>query len=574
MLCLAAFSGSAANANPVGLSKAQAIAKAWLKGKKLELVETNEARSRMGEVSVEQPAFYVFNAENNGGFIIISADDAVSPVIGYSHSGSFNLGNMPPYLQKCLARSSERVRDLQSSESLATRAADDAESAELPEPTIIVDALCKTTWGQSTPFNYFCPRIGGQETPCGCVATATAQIMKYWKWPESGRGSIMYNSSGYGVISRDFSQSTYDWDVMQDKGGLIRNKQVREAMATICYDVGLSVKMTYAPSGSGAFDEDIRISLPKYFKYKASTIDLMRRECFESHEAWMNAIKREFKAGRPMVCCASDSSLTTGHAFVVDGYDSNDFVHVNWGWDGMSDGFYDVELLAPRDTRYQFSESQTMLAGIMPDKTEEDCVVKQYKMYLGKAPDCEGTVNVGDEFIVTYYSLSYLGNGSTFYTAGVGLFDADGNFLKEISVESPSITTSYTQQYKSWYTLTGLRVAAKIEKGSVPDGKYAIRAVFQEKGFTDWALPDMVGGSQLNWIPVVIKNGKMTLRAADGPSAPNAITDVETETPEVVSTSFYDLQGRKLSIPAKGTIVIKREKLGDGSSKAYKVFMK
>lgn len=565
VLCFALLASSAAFSNPIGFTRARSLAQSVLKGKVLTAKDAGgETKSRDGK---SLPAFYVFNAENEGGFAIISGDDRVSPVLGYSSTGTFNADNMHPSLEAYLQHCAEYISAVREGVAEAsTRASEQV-------GTIIVNALCKTQWGQDVPFNKYCPQFGGVAAPCGCVATAASQIMRYWEWPSSGRGSIMYNSSGYGILSRDFSQSTYDWSIMRNKGGMIRDPKVNEAMGTLCYDVGLSVKMEYAAGGSGAFDEDIRVSLPKYFKYKASTIDLLRRDCFESSEAWMNAVKKELNAGRPIICCAQDT-LSGGHAFIIDGYDSNDFVHVNWGWDGMSDGFYNIETLAPDDTRWQFSEMQTLIVGIMPDPTEQDSQSKQYKMYLQNAPESEGTVDLGSDFWVKYSNLIYLGNGSSFFTAGVGLFDAEGNFLKEISKESTNASASYTQQYKSYYILRSLNVAASIGKGEFPDGKYAIRGLFQERGFSDWALPDVVGGSQLNWIPVVIKNGKITLNSPDGPSVPNAIEGISLSDAQPASVAYYDLHGRRLSSPQKGSIVIKHERFGDGSSSSRKVFVK
>ena len=508
------------------------------------------------------PTFYVFNAEDNGGFVIVSSDDAIGSVIGYSTEGSFNFSSMHPALGKYLDFCTLYLEDVENGEVTPRFRA-----SETPG-TIIVDALCKTQWGQGMPFNQFCPDY----SPCGCVATAMSQIMKYWGWPNTARGKVAYNSTYYKVLSKDLSTSTYNWSVMSNYGGVIRNQEIREAMALVAYDAGLSVKMDYSPSGSGATDENARVSLPTYFKYKASTIDLQRKYCYSTQKEWMNIVKQELVAGRPILYCAQDS-VNGGHAFIVDGFDSNDFVHVNWGWDGDSNGFYNIATLAPDDTYYQFSEMQSMIIGIQPDYTEKDTKSRQYRLYMEEKPTSEGTQTLGLPFMVDYNYFYNMGYDSRTYTLGIGLYDSDANFIKEISTRVSSITESYTQTIPPHRGYSSFSVAAKIDEGT-PDGKYALRCVCREGGYDEWILPDMEGGSELNWIPILIKGGKVYLSSTEGASFPTDLSTIKEESKDVLYKEYYDLNGNKISlneIYMKRGVVIERQHLSDGTVKVTKV---
>lgn len=560
LACGALLMSAVAYAGDIDDDEALAIARKFLKGKNLVPVSCDNISSRRNAAALKYPAFYIYNAENEGGFVIVNGDDEANPVLGYSDKGSFNPSNLHPFLSKYLENYNE------------VTASNGARRASVTPGTIIVDALCKSQWGQDAPFDLYTPTIGGLNTPCGCVATAMAQIMRHFEWPACGRGSIVYNCPGYGVISRDFSQNSYNWAVMQDKGGMIRNTEVREAMGLIAYDAGLSVRMSYSPSGSGAYEEDARKALATTFQYKASTARVLHRECYATQNEWLDIIRAELDSNRPILYCAQDT-INGGHAYVVDGYDSNGYVHVNWGWNGDSNGFYDITSFTPDETVFDFCDFHRMIVGIEPDFSGEDTQMAQYYLYMENAPECSGSQKLGKPFILTYKNIFNVGFDSHTYTIGVGLYDEDGNLIKNISVKSSEISMSYTQQFKPSYGFGTFHVAASLDE-EFPEGKYALRCIFCEKDYDEWLLPETVGGSAVNWIPIVVKDGKVYLNSPDGPTPPlpDAIYNicVDGSDSEVVSRTYYNINGTRVITPKRGEFIIERQMLRNGKVKTLK----
>ena len=178
-----------------------------------------------------------------------------------------------------------------------------------------------------------CPTINGQHCPTGCVATATAQVMYYHKWPERGQGSNSYKWNGQ-TLSADFSQSVYRWDLMTPTYNHNSSRESCDAVALLMHDVGYACNMSYALGGSGASSEGK--ALINYFDYDKSMGVIDRDNCDE--ETWHNIIMDDLHNGRPLLYEGGSSS--GGHALVIDGYDGNGGYHFNFGWNGSSNGYY------------------------------------------------------------------------------------------------------------------------------------------------------------------------------------------------------------------------------------------
>jgi len=186
--------------------------------------------------------------------------------------------------------------------------------------------LLETLWNQEPYYNDLCP----QNTPIGCVATAMSQIMRYHQWPQNGIGWHKYEHTAYGTQYAHFEETTYSWSSMPIQ--LTSNSTNDEilAVATLCYHAGVSVDMNYDPEGSGAFSRDVLYALTNYFNYDPTTIQI---HTFDSTNQtnWINMIKAEIDAGRP-VYYAGSSDASGGHAWVCDGYNDGNELHINWGW--------------------------------------------------------------------------------------------------------------------------------------------------------------------------------------------------------------------------------------------------
>lgn len=236
-----------------------------------------------------------------------------------------------------------------------------------------VQPLLKTTWGQNTPYNQHCPQRTNadgelENCPVGCVALALGQIMKYYNYPETGKGSKSYQPFGLSeVISADFENTQYHWELMRDsyvRFGSYKSytDEEADAVATLLFHTGVSVGTIYQLSGSSAFAYgNIPRDLVENFRYAEDEIRYLSRNDYDKEE-WMALIFNELSNGRP-IFYAGNSPTSGGHAFVLDGYDTTGQVHINWGWRGTDNEYYDIDLLEGENN---YSENQSMVIGIMP----------------------------------------------------------------------------------------------------------------------------------------------------------------------------------------------------------------
>ena len=291
---------------------------------------------------------FIYNIGTQG-FIIISGNTILPPILGYSNQGVFpSMEEAPENFSGWIRHYSDMIhyaiaQDLQP-EPKILQMWEDAQRGFFPtKSTTTVDPLIATRWNQDCFYNEYCPSTGGGwwgGGPCGhayagCVACAMAQVMKYWNWPEQGIGSHSYTHSEYGVQHADFGATTYQWDQMP-----IEIYSHNDAVATLMYHCGVSVNMNYGPGGSGAQSPDVEYACRSYFGYCGAKY---RQKSSYSEEDWIALIKDELDLSHPFYY--SGSSGSAGHAFVCDGYDSNDLIHFNFGWSGAGDSYcslYDV----------------------------------------------------------------------------------------------------------------------------------------------------------------------------------------------------------------------------------------
>ncbi|MBQ5460819.1 MAG: C10 family peptidase, partial [Bacteroidaceae bacterium] len=264
-----------------------------------------------------------------------------------------------------------------------------------------------------------------------------------------------------------------------------------------------------------------------------------------------------------------------GHAFVCDGYDTVDFVHINWGWGGRYDGYYAIHLLDGGG--YQFSDDQSIIVGIMPDFTGVDTLDIQIPPCVMDAPRVKGdlkSVKVGgsgDTFYIDFDSVYNRNPYSNDYMYGVGLYDKNGNFVEEASVNSTS-NTFFLQAWYGFVAFTSDRggITCKL-KNSYNAGDYTLRLIFKQKNtetgvfFDGWALPYMKGGDANNQIPVYIHDGNAYFHQVS-----SAINDIEGEGAQVKSVQLYDVEGREILSPKDGQLVIEKQTLYNGKTKTFK----
>lgn len=317
------------------------------------------ATNRTGDLKT----VYVFGRGEDNGFVVVAADDvAPSPLLGYADSGTFDASNLPPAMEWWLGEYSAEISSLAADGSTRPLNTEDTDTRASIAPIV------KTTWNQTTPYNNYCPEVKGVRCPTGCVATAMAQVMSVYKYPDKGVGEHSYTPYDVGSpLSMDFASTTFEWDKMLNSYDASSPADADEAVANLMYALGVSVSMQYTPTSSGGSFETAATSLVKYFKYDEG-LQFYNREYY-GLERWINAMYAELEAGRPLLYGGRNGSVA--HAFVIDGYRTGEYFHLNWGWGGMSNGYFRISALDPAmqgvgGSAEGYNRGQVMVVGIQP----------------------------------------------------------------------------------------------------------------------------------------------------------------------------------------------------------------
>ena len=314
--------------------------------------------SQLKRIKLGISGIYAFNRED-GGFVIVSADERTRPVLGYSDSGDIDWNQMPANMRAWLTSYAQAISNLGS----ATM--NGSEPTSVPRQAIA--PLLKTTWYQDSPYNNNCPKLILGSSMTGCVATAMAQVMKYHRWPEASCEPIPAHSFTY--IDKPFPldalpATTFDWDnMLNDYSGSYTDEQAA-AVATLMQYCGLSVKMSYGPAESVTEGHYIADALRLYFGYDNGIYYASRN--FYGNDEWEQLIYNELAAGRPVPY--TGHAELGGHAFVCDGYDTDGLFHINWGWAGRDDGYFLLSVLNPFDSSCYsgYGIFQEAIIGIQP----------------------------------------------------------------------------------------------------------------------------------------------------------------------------------------------------------------
>ena len=355
-LLLFILSTKHALAKPIDQATAAKIARQILqKGKQ-------SARSIQHLQLTERPTYYIYNRGSNGGFALISKDDAYGSVIGYSDQGTFDLERMSPELRDLFAILDAPI--------IPQVGKDEARSFDY-QPRYVVAPLLRSKWNQDHPYSLYTPTYKDtdgdeQHSFAGCVAVALAQLMYYHQWPAQGQGEKYH----YKLGKRDFSASHYRWNDMRPSYGdneryigSGKNRRVRSdddpmftSVAELMRDLGAAVSMNYQPAASSSNSELAASALQTYFDYEATDALSTSRLGIDKTE---QLITEELIGGFPVYISGMNKSEGNyGHAWVIDGIDANGRFHMNFGWGGQSDGYYSLRHIAPATAGAEFSGKQ------------------------------------------------------------------------------------------------------------------------------------------------------------------------------------------------------------------------
>lgn len=412
---------------------------------------------------------YVFNTGREG-YMIVSADDCALPLLGYSDKGSFNPNNIPPQLRGWLDFYARQIA-WASKKGVRAAAADDNTATDYPA----ISPMIKTQWDQDAPYNDDCPSENGQKCVTGCVATAMAQAMYYHQWPATGKGSNSYTWNGQ-TLSMDFASTTFDWADMTLTYGSGSSTAADAAVATLMYACGVGVNMNYSPSESAATSMDMLNALYNYFDYDKSMTNPQRS--YYGSEEWNALVYDQLNQGMPVLYAGQSDE--GGHQFICDGYDGQGYFHFNWGWSGLSDGYYLLSALDPLEqgiggsgSDAGFNYDQNIVVNLKPASSSSTVSPLIY---------CYGNFSV-------YSSNAQLGEETEFNTDyyNFGIATVEGNLgLKVVAADGSTqyISGNSTLEFEAYSGYGGFIVTLPSD---LADGTYTVSPAFKMEGSSEWS---------------------------------------------------------------------------------------
>ena len=503
------------NAEQINQSKASAIAQNFLS--KINTSITTQSNNRLTLAytakSVSNPTqncFYVFNKGIKDGFIIVAADDCVlTEVLGYCNYGEYDNNNLPTNFKWWIDQYQREI-DYAIKNGLSTT------STIQPFATSVSPLLGNIAWNQGDPYNLLCPTLTNasvetERTVTGCVATATAQVMRYYKWPAKGTGSNSYTwEKGGKTLSVDFSKSTYDWDNMTETYNSNSSTTEKNAVAKLMYDCGVSCNMEYnlsSAGGSAASAYDQVEGLYNYFGYDLG-MEHLTRDYYKLTD-WNSIIKNEIDNSRPILYRGTGNG--GGHAFIIDGYNTSGYFHFNWGWGGSSDGYFVTTALNPGELGIGggaggYNYNQGMTIGIQPAQASSTEAIEMTNDGL----QISGDATNGFKIII-----SKLANRNWIAaTFDLGLF-----------VESSTGVTKILQLYSNTtlnplYYYNPISVSTSTFGSYFADGTYKVYLGIKASNSSSWEeIPTLIGSAK--YVYVTISGGAVINVTYDQASLPN-----------------------------------------------------
>ena len=440
-----------------GMSIAQPVSRETARQAAKTFLDNNGATSaELADVSAAAgfEHLYVFTTGNS--FVLMAADSRVQPVLGYSLNGGFDTEGMPENKRAWIQEYSDGIQYVIEHQTRASTETSQQWRALLDgdpdagRATTVVGPLVQTRWNQSDPYNLLCP--SGSVT--GCVATAMAQVMKYWNYPEHGIGSHSYVHATYGELSADFQNTTYDWTNMTNTYTSSSTQTQRMAVATLMYHCGVSVNMNYGTGGSGASTAAVADALKTYFNY-SNDVQHMDRSSY-SLDDWIPILKTELDQNRPIQYHGTGSG--GGHSFVCDGYRDDDYFHFNWGWGGYCDEYYVITNLNPgpggigSGNNGIYNDGQGAIIGIHPSECTASAPTNLTYTQSGQQVTLAWTAASGAANYNIYRNLNLIGTATSTTYTDIALFGNNNYYVRsvdangEMSLSSNAVTVTVGYQ--------------------------------------------------------------------------------------------------------------------------------
>lgn len=511
----------------------------------LQHLAANQANTRGAALESDicelarRASYSVYGLSQGQGFVVVSRSEAFNPVLATSET-RFDADNLPDGLKWWL----ETIN-----ESLMTREAAAPTRAYTP-----VENFVMTQWDQGAPYNSMTPEVGGKHCPTGCVATAMAQILKYYNYPEKSEGISYYTVGNDPTDIRYEFNTTFKWDLIQVSYKGECSDESKQAVGELMRDCGYSVKMQYDKNGSAALYTNAALGFVRNMCFKEGYVHNAYRALYTDEE-WMDIVEREMTAHRPILYGGNDGK-DSGHAFVFSGLAEDGKVYVNWGWDGAGDGYYDVANLAPTGNGVtgsnDFSQGQHMVYGLTPDPDLTTLHPKYSEWafwdgnYTLKPSSVAGRVSVDAQS--SLYNL--------YYTTFRGTIDLVT--ISHETGENKTFTIYQTEGVQPYYGLDFSLIPVNkrlVNLKDLPAGVYT--AYLGSKAHSDVEYQPL--RSTEGTIAYEITIGEGGLISVSDPMKLTVTPVTDIRSPKVVTRTadaLYDLQGRRVTNPQRHGIYI------------------
>ncbi len=474
-------------------------------------------------------SYYAFNRGENNGYILVATDDCFSKeILGFADKGTFDTNNMPDNMRWWL---SEYDRALDATlKAGGNKTSKGVKLNAVQTERANIEPLLSCTWGQGDPYNALCPIYDGGRCITGCVATAVAQLLYYHKYPEVGEGSHEYewkvNDVSQGMLSTDFSQHTYNYDVMVDDYSESTPQASRDAVAQLMYDAGIASEMIYGRNESYAYFYNAACGFVNNFKYDKSTI-LLWRNYYEDEE-WIDMMYASLASAYP-IFYSGQLEQGGGHAFVCDGY-RDGYFHINWGWNGYSDGYFLIDGMTPDGYESGYNFDQEAIFNLRPIQDDSRYTVLMY------CTD-DFTINENEQTTSSYATFSggFFNYSLTAQSLTLG--------LKVVSSDNTTAWVESSRQATLNYSYGYREMSVDLSSFPTTEGEYLVYPAYRDNATDTWYEMHTNVSSEKRYLTANVSGNNITF------SSPKETTPEEGEliftqlnNPDVIAEEEFSVQ--------------------------------
>lgn len=493
-------------------------------------------------------AYGIYGATNADGFVIVSRDDLFRPVLGYSDD-RYDEASMPPAMKWWLEQLNRSLKIRKANGQLAPQV------SYTP-----VSNFLNSKFGQTSPYNDLCPLEGNQRSLTGCIATALAQILKYYKYPEQSTGSSYYRIGESTTKLNVKLNTTFDWaNINMSKVTTVSGDAKKKAIAELMRDCGYAARMNYSANGSGTTSDLAATGLTENLGFSDQAVLIAERDYYDDTE-WATIIYRELANKRPILAAGTDPN-SGGHAFVFCGVNDEGLIYVNWGWNGKSDGFYDMTDMAPTGIQGStgtdhFNEALSIIYQITPNPDAETFERRssQFAVYNGayilQTASSVNKITVkfarnGSGGLLNFHYVPFYGKISLAFK------NKETGNTKYIVYRTINKSEAPTY-YNGWNHAT-----RDIDITSVPAGNYSVQLVTKYDLYDDYVPVRNLGGV-FEWEVTKGSDGVTTV------GKETLVSGIETTSARNTATAAmrYTLDGRKMASPRPGINIVR---MSDGT---------